>query len=356
MHTLDDYDFALAPERIALVPARPRESAKLLRVDHDHIEDATIADLPRFLRAGDLLVVNDSRVIRARLDGMRPAREGLRGAPQEARIQCNLIRRIDSDIFDALVKPAKRLRDGDTINFDGGLKAKVLARGQAGEVRLGFSLSGAALDQHLDQFGQVPLPPYIAAKRQATSDDATDYQTIYAAHAGSVAAPTAGLHFSQAMLDDLAAKGVGRAAVTLHVGAGTFLPVKTDQIDAHRMHSEWGEISTATADLISETKAKGGRVVAVGTTALRLLESAIDVSGRVHPFSGDTDIFIRPGYHVRSADLLLTNFHLPKSTLLMLVAAFAGYDRMRAAYAHALAGDYRFFSYGDASLWTRDKT
>ena len=351
-YRLDDFDFDLAPDRIALNPVRPRESARLLTVLGDELADHRISDLCDLLKPGDLIIVNDSRVIPARIDGLRPARDGVGPG---AKIQANLIKRVDQAVYDALVRPAKRLAIGDQVIFDGGLSARVLARGEDGQIRFAFDLTGAELDQHLDQFGSMPLPPYIAAKRAAGPSDRLDYQTVYADRAGSVAAPTAGLHLSQEMLARLALRGIGRAHVTLHVGAGTFLPVKSDTIEAHHMHSEWGEVSAGTARQIAKTKAQGGRVVAIGTTALRLLESSLDSSGAVQAFSGETDIFIRPGYQVRSTDLLLTNFHLPRSTLLMLVAAFAGYDRMRSAYAHALAGDYRFFSYGDASLWSRDK-
>ena len=354
---LDDFEFELAPERIALEPASPRDSAKMLCVLDGAFSDRYIMDLADILRSGDLLVVNNSRVIRAQLQGVRPPRPQRGnhniGEASGVCIHVNLIKRIDAATFDALVKPAKRLAVDDIVQFGKTLSACVIQRQPDGIIRFTFNVSGTTLDQALEMNGEMPLPPYIAARRPVRDKDTVDYQTVYAKAHGSVAAPTAGLHFSESLLTRLDARGVEQCEVTLHVGAGTFLPVKTNDIDAHKMHAEWGEVSAETASKIAQTKARGGRIVAVGTTALRLMESAVDRNGQVQPFSGETDIFIKPGYLVQSADLLLTNFHLPKSTLLMLVAAFAGYDRMRAAYARALASDYRFFSYGDGSLWTR---
>jgi len=352
---LDDFDFDLPPQRIALTPALPRDSSALMCVLNGAISDRKISDLPSLLRPGDLLVVNDSRVIRAKLIGLRPARPQRGSEPlgPGVAIHANLIRRVDPGTFDALVKPAKRLAQNDQVIFAGNLMAQIVAHLGDGVVRLAFDRIGADLDAHLDQFGDMPLPPYIAGHRPLRPEDSVDYQTVYARQSGSVAAPTAGLHFSPDLLAQLDRAGIDLCAVTLHVGAGTFLPVKAANIADHKMHAEWGEVSAECADKIAMTKAKGGRVIAIGTTALRLMESAMDPTGRVQPFMGETDIFIRPGYQIKTADLLLTNFHLPRSTLLMLVAAFAGYDTMRRGYAHALAGPYRFFSYGDASLWSR---
>jgi S-adenosylmethionine:tRNA ribosyltransferase-isomerase len=313
----------------------------------DEFADLRMADLPSQLRAGDLLVVNDSRVVSARLSGVRTRGEA------QARIEATLHKRLGPDRWAAFARPAKRLAAGDAIAF-GGLSAQVAQTGEAGEVILAFDQAGAALDAAVERAGQMPLPPYIAGKRAPDEADRADYQTLFARDPGSVAAPTAGLHFTPELTAALEVRGVGLERVTLHVGAGTFLPVKADRIEDHRMHAETGEVSDAVAERIARTRAEGGRIVCVGTTSLRLLESAADEEGRVRAFRGDTDIFIRPGGRpVRTADGLLTNFHLPRSTLLMLVAAFAGLDTMRAGYRHALAGDYRFYSYGDASLWWR---
>ncbi len=331
-----DFDFELPPDRIALRPVRPRDAARLLVVRPEGREHHHVRDLPHVLQEGDLLVTNDTRVIPARLFGRRG----------EARIEATLHRQVDRRTWRAFARPAKRCRVGDRIDF-GGLEADVLAR-EGGEVTLRFATDdlAAALEAH----GAMPLPPYIAARRPVDDADHADYQTIFAAREGAVAAPTAGLHFTPELLDALAARGIGRATLTLHVGAGTFLPVTADRIEEHRMHAEWGEIGVETADALNAARAAGGRIVAVGTTAARLLETAADESGRIHPFRGETDIFITPGYRFRAVDLLLTNFHLPRSTLFMLVAAFSGLARMKAAYAEAIEAGYRFYSYGDACL------
>ena len=311
-------------------------------------EDRTVRDLTDLLGPGDLLVVNDTRVIPARLSGVRT-----RGDAVSA-VEATLHRRLSPDRWTAFMRPGKRLAPGDRVRFGAALHAAVAAKLEGGEVELAFDLAGAALDAVVATEGVMPLPPYIAAKRAQDDRDRADYQTVYARADGSVAAPTAGLHFTPDLLAALERRGVGRVSVTLHVGAGTFLPVKTDAVADHRMHAEWGEVSAEVADTLNAARARGGRVVCVGTTSLRLLESACDDAGRIRPFCGETAIFIRPGAPVRSADVLMSNFHLPRSTLLMLVAAFAGVAGMRAAYAHALAGGYRFYSYGDAGLWFRN--
>ncbi len=352
--SLADFDFDLPDDRIALRPASPRTAARLLVVPDDApFQDLCVADLPSLLRAGDMLVFNDTRVIPARLFGVRE-RDGA-----SVRVEALLHRRLGPAAWSAFMRPGKRLRVGDRVRFEaleGGadpLDAAVEGKDEGGEVQLAFDLAGPALDDAVRAVGQMPLPPYIAAKRAEDVQDQTDYQTVYAREDGSVAAPTAGLHFTPELLAELGARGVGHAFVTLHVGAGTFLPVKTDVIAEHRMHAEYGEVSAETAAALNAARAAGGRIVCVGTTSLRLLESAATPTGEIAPFAGETYIFIRPGYRFRAADALLTNFHLPKSTLLMLVAALAGLDRTRAAYAHAVAHGYRFYSYGDASLWTR---
>ncbi len=335
-----DFDFDLPSELIAQQPAEPRDAARLLHVG-DRLADRNIADLPALLRPGDLMVVNDTRVIPARLYGQR----------REARVEALLHKRLDDKRWLAFARPGRRLREGDRITFPGGLEAVLEERRAGGEVALAFSAEGAALDAALEAHGSMPLPPYIKRSRGGDPDDRDAYQTVFAREPGSVAAPTAGLHFSPRLLAALEARGIERAAVTLHVGAGTFLPVRTEDPARHRMHSEWGRITEETAARIRERK---GRLVAAGTTALRLLETAADPSGEVAPWEGETDIFLRPGgRQVRTADLLLTNFHLPRSTLFMLVAAFAGLERMHDAYAHAVRQRYRFFSYGDACLLER---
>jgi S-adenosylmethionine:tRNA ribosyltransferase-isomerase len=339
---LSEFDFVLPPERIAQHPAEPRDAARLLDVLSDALVDRALLDLPGLLRAGDLLVSNDTRVIKAQLTGTRGA----------ARIDVTLHKRRDESRWDAFARPAKKLRAGDALVFAEEFGAEVEAKGEGGEVTLRFDRAGGALAAALERYGRMPLPPYI---RRAAADpaDERDYQTIFADRAGAVAAPTAGLHFTPRLLAALDAAGVRRAQVTLHVGAGTFLPVKTEDIDAHRMHAEWAELPAATAAAIAETRARGGRVIAVGTTSLRTLEGVAALHGAPVAWSGDLDLFIRPGFAFRVVDLLLTNFHLPRSTLFMLVAAFSGLERMRCAYAHAIASGYRFFSYGDACLLHR---
>ena len=345
---LSDFDFDLPDDRIALRPAAPRDAARLLTVSPGGPpRDARVRDLPDLLRPGDLMVFNDTRVIPARLAGVRE-----RGAHVVA-VEATLHQRIAPDRWSAFMRPGKRLAVGDRVRF-GHLAATLLAKREGGEVELGFDLAGAALDAAVAATGAMPLPPYIASKRGEDAQDRADYQTVYAREDGSVAAPTAGLHFTPELLDRLEARGVGRAFVTLHVGAGTFLPVKTDEVADHRMHAERGEVSPETAQALNAARARGGRIVCVGTTSLRLLESATDGDGRVRPFAGETDIFITPGYRFRACDVLMSNFHLPKSTLVMLVAAFAGHEAQRAAYAHAVARGYRFYSYGDAGLWFRE--
>ena len=334
-----DFDFHLPPERIADRPASPRDSARLLQVGRE-LRDWQVRDLPRLLAPGDLLVANDTKVIPARLVGRRGA----------ARIEATLHKREAADRWRAFVRPAKRLKPGDRIEFAEGFAAEVLAKGEAGEVTLGFTLGGPTLMAALERHGAVPLPPYIPRPAGPTEADKQDYQTLFARVEGAVAAPTAGLHFTPALLDALEARGIAVRQVTLHVGAGTFLPVKSETVEEHRMHAEYGEIGAETAAAVNATKAAGGRVVAVGTTSLRLLESAAAEDGTLAPFAGDTALFITPGYRFKLIDRLLTNFHLPRSTLFMLVAAFAGLERMKQAYAHAIAAGYRFYSYGDACL------
>jgi S-adenosylmethionine:tRNA ribosyltransferase-isomerase len=354
---LADFDFDLPDDRIALRPANPRDAARLLRVTPGQpLADLKVSDLPGQLRAGDLLVLNDTRVIPARLKGVR-SREASRIA-----VEATLHRRLSPSRWTAFMRPGKKLAPGDRIAFGetsdracllGALDATVVEKGEGGEVTLAFDLMGPDLDAAIAERGAMPLPPYIAAKRPEDERDRADYQTVYADAEGSVAAPTAGLHFTPELLARLRAMGVEMAFVTLHVGAGTFLPVKTDDLSQHRMHAEYGEVSAATAEAINAARARGGRVVCVGTTSLRLVESAAGEDGIVRPFAAETSIFITPGYRFRAADGLMTNFHLPKSTLFMLVSAFAGLEVMRAAYAHAIADGYRFYSYGDASLLWR---
>ena len=352
----DLFDFHLPPENIALRPASPRDSARLLVVQADGtLADQIVSDLPDWLRPGDQLVVNDTKVIPAQLSGRRV------GRATEPRIDATLIKRLDGSRWQALVKPAKKLAEGDTVRFGnegrvcllGNLDATVERKGEEGEVTLSFAFHGPVLDQAIADVGQVPLPPYIASKREVDDRDMADYQTMFAQAEGAVAAPTAGLHFTPALEEALRVRGVSVHRVTLHVGAGTFLPVKVDDTEGHKMHSEWGSLSAATAMALNEARANGGRIVAVGTTSLRLLESAAAEDGTIEPFADETSIFITPGYRFRAVDILLTNFHLPRSTLFMLVAAFAGLERMRAAYAHAIEQRYRFYSYGDACLLHR---
>ena len=337
-----DFDFELPPERIALRPATPRESAKLLLVG-EGLADLTVADLPGQLRAGDVLVFNNTKVIPAALSGHRIGRLGT-----TPKIEALLHMRLDGARWKAFVKPAKKLLAGDQIQF-GELKALVEEKGEEGEVTLAFALTGAALDEALATTGRMPLPPYIESKRAQDEQDKSDYQTIFAKHSGAVAAPTAALHFTPKLMERLQALDVTHEFVTLHVGAGTFLPVKVDNTKDHKMHAEWGEVSTEVASRLKSIRANGGRIIAVGTTSLRLLEAS-----KLEAFSGTTEIFITPGYTFHGIDGLITNFHLPRSTLFMLVSAFAGQERMKAAYAHAIAENYRFYSYGDASLlWPR---
>ncbi len=349
------FDFDLPPECIALRPASPRDAARLMVVrpgETPQTQDRIVRDLPELLRAGDALVVNDTKVIPARLSGRRI------GRGEEPKIEATLHKRLDGSRWLAFVKPAKRLQEGDTVRFGdegkvcflGQLDATVEHKGDAGEVTLAFAFHGAVLDQSIAERGDIPLPPYIAGKRKADARDAADYQTMFADEEGSVAAPTASLHFTPDLVTRLQAAGIALHTVTLHVGAGTFLPVKAEDTAAHKMHAEWGEIDEGTAAALNDVRARGGRLVPVGTTALRLLESAADETGRVHAFCGDTAIFITPGYRFRATDLLMTNFHLPRSTLFMLVSAFSGLETMQRAYAHAIAEGYRFYSYGDACL------
>jgi S-adenosylmethionine:tRNA ribosyltransferase-isomerase len=344
----DLFDFDLPDDRIALVPASPRDASRMLVVrPGGPLIDAHARDLPAWLQPGDALVVNDTRVIPAALEGVR-TRNGL-----PAKVAFNLTKRVDASRWNAFARPAKRLAAGDRVEFIAGLWATVSRRLDAGEVELTFNQSGPALDTCIRLAGQMPLPPYIALKRPPDASDATAYQTIYAAHDGAVAAPTAGLHFTPGLMAALDARGVSRHTVTLHVGAGTFLPVKADDTTAHKMHSEWGTVSAETAAALNAVRARKKRVVAVGTTSLRVLESAATPAGLIQPWTGDTAIFITPGYQFRAVDVLMTNFHLPRSTLFMLVSAFAGLDQMHSAYAHAIARGYRFYSFGDASLLFR---
>ena len=353
---LADFDFDLPEELIALRPAKPRDASRLLVSRPDGgIEDRRVSDLAELLNPGDVLVFNDSRVIAARLSGER------RRDDTNIRVEATLLKRLSPSHWTAFMKPGKRLRPGDRIHFGGGegvcllggLDATLEAKGEDGEVTLAFDLSGSVLDEAIAATGMMPLPPYIAARRAEDAQDLTDYQTVYAREDGSVAAPTAGLHFTPELMARLADRGVQHRYVTLHVGAGTFLPVKVDDVADHRMHAEAGEVSAETADALNAARAAGGRVVCVGTTSLRLLESATGEDGVIRPFSGETSIFITPGRPIRAADVLMTNFHLPRSTLLMLVAALAGLERTRGVYAHAIAEGYRFYSYGDSSLWFR---
>jgi S-adenosylmethionine:tRNA ribosyltransferase-isomerase len=341
---LSDFDFALPPGAIAQSPVKPRDAAKLLHVRPDGLGEHIVRDLPQLLEPGDILVANDTRVIPAQLSAKRG----------EARIGITLDRPLADGTWQALARNAKRLHAGDRLDFEGAdLTAAVVERRADGSVALRFDREGDAFSQALEQAGALALPPYIERPQGPTAADAADYQTVFAEPEGAVAAPTAGLHFTPELLAALDARGVKRVTVTLHVGVGTFLPVRVDDVTQHKMHAERGIVTAETADLINRTRAAGGRVVSVGTTSLRLLESAAAEDGTLHPFVGDTDIFIIPGYRFRIVDRLMTNFHLPRSTLFMLVSAFSGLDRMRRAYDHAITHDYRFFSYGDASLLER---
>ncbi len=353
--TLADFDFDLPEDRIALRPAAPRDSARMLVVRPEGMQDRVVGDLLQILHPGDALVFNDTKVIPARLDGLRRRGEAV------AKVEITLHKREGAARWRAFARPAKKLQPGDRLSFGhsanmcqlGALEASVIEKFDEGDVLLDFDLTGPSLDSALFQIGTLPLPPYIASKRNQDERDLADYQTVYAQHDGAVAAPTAGLHFTPELLERLREAGISTHFVTLHVGAGTFLPVKTENIAEHRMHAEWGTITPETALALNMVRASGGRIVAVGTTSLRLLESAATKDRLIWPFSGDTSIFLTPGYQFRAVDILMTNFHLPKSTLFMLVSAFSGLEKMRAAYAHAIAAGYRFYSYGDASLLFR---
>ncbi|HEV2558524.1 MAG TPA: tRNA preQ1(34) S-adenosylmethionine ribosyltransferase-isomerase QueA [Microvirga sp.] len=355
---VDLFDFELPDSSIALRPAEPRDAARLLVVRPGHsLVDETVRALPDLLDEGDVLVLNDTKVIPSRLYGLRP-REG-----SAARVEIMLHKREGADLWRAFARPAKKLAVGDHIRFGESaesfacelahLDAEVEAKGEGGDVLLRFSLTGPVLDESIARLGELPLPPYIAGKRATDARDERDYQTVYAREEGAVAAPTAGLHFTDDLFRRLDERGVARRFVTLHVGAGTFLPVKAEDTTEHRMHAEWGTVSEATAAALNEARRQGRRIVAVGTTSMRLIESAAQDDGTILPFSGDTSIFITPGYRFKAVDVLLTNFHLPRSTLFMLVSAFSGLDTMRSAYAHAIGAGYRFYSYGDASLLFR---
>lgn len=366
MLTLADFDYHLPEDRIALHPVHPRDGARLMVVrpgSPHEIADHVFRDLPDLLSPGDCLVFNDTRVIPARLQGIRTREEN------RVRIEALLVKRRDDCTWDAFAKPGKRLKPGDRVTFGeagsvclmGSLSAEIVAKGEEGLVTFRFDRAGAPLDEAIAAIGAMPLPPYILEARrrageaegpaaEADPQDRADYQTVFARRDGSVAAPTASLHFTPELIARLAARGIDHAFVTLHVGAGTFLPVKAETIEAHRMHAEWGEVSEAVASRLNAVRAAGGRIVPVGTTACRLIESAAGEDGVIRPFLGETAIFIRPGYRFQASDALITNFHLPKSTLLMLVSAFAGLETMRRAYAHAIETGYRFFSYGDGSL------
>lgn len=336
---VDLFDFDLPPERIALRPASPRDSSRLLVLDGEATLDLAVTDLPGQLRAGDLLVFNDTRVIPAQLQGTRG----------DARIGATLHKREGPRRWRAFIRNARRLREGDSIDFGAGVSAIASDRAEDGSLALTFA-GDEPVEVLLERAGRMPLPPYIAARRAADARDAEDYQTMFAAEKGAVAAPTAALHFTSELMARFAEAGIGHATLTLHVGAGTFLPVKAEDTDAHRMHAEWGRIDAATADRLNQVRRDGGRVIAVGTTSLRLIESATGEDKVIRPFEGDTAIFITPGYRFRGIDGLVTNFHLPRSTLFMLVSALMGRDRMQAAYAHAIEKGYRFYSYGDSSL------
>ncbi len=349
---VDLFDFDLPERLIALRPLSRREEARLLVIDGAARADRRIGDLPSLLRPGDALVLNTTKVIPAALTARRPRRE-TGGAGEDVTVELTLLKRLEAARWTALARPARRLRPGDALVLDDALQAEVIDKREGGQVTLAFSTGGAALDAAVSRLGAMPLPPYIARRRPPDERDRRDYQTVYARTAGAVAAPTAGLHLTADLLARLAARGVERIDVTLHVGAGTFLPVKAEDTADHVMHSEWGEVTAAAAARLNAIRGAGGRIVAVGTTSLRLLETAVNEAGRFHSFRGETDIFITPGHEIRSADLLMTNFHLPRSTLFMLVCAFGGTEALKAAYAHAISREYRFYSYGDACLIRR---
>ncbi len=336
---VDQFDFELPADRIAIRPASPRDSARLLVVQGAEVTDHLVSDLPARLRRGDLLVFNDTRVLPAQLEGRRG----------DARIGATLHKREGPRDWRAFIRNARRLRVGDRVDFGAGVTAQALERGKDGSALIRFE-GEEPVEALIERAGRIPLPPYIASRREADDRDRDDYQTMFAREQGAVAAPTAALHFTPRLMDDLAAAGIGHVTLTLHVGAGTFLPVKADDTNDHVMHSEWGQIGPETAERIDAVRAGGGRIIAVGTTSLRLLESAIGADGRMRAWEGDTDIFITPGHSFRAVDGLVTNFHLPRSTLFMLVSALMGLDVMRHAYAHAIRENYRFYSYGDASL------
>lgn len=344
---LSDFDFDLPEELIATRPVHPRPAARLLHAEGGAIADRHVRDLPEILRPGDLLVINDTRVIPAHLAGER--RRVTADGSGRARIEITLMAPAPDGAWRVMARPLRKLAAGDRLEFAGGLEAQVLER-RADDALVRFDRAGADFDAALARAGQMPLPPYIARRRAPDARDMADYQPVWARHAGSVAAPTASLHFDAALIAALKSAGVGFAEVTLHVGAGTFLPVKSEDIARHRMHAEWGAVGAGAAGQINATRRAGGRVIAVGTTALRLIESAASEDGQMRPWQGETDIFIRPGYRFGVIDGLITNFHLPRSTLLMLVSALMGVDEVRRIYAHAVAARYRFFSYGDASL------
>jgi S-adenosylmethionine:tRNA ribosyltransferase-isomerase len=352
----DLFDFDLPPDRIALRPASPRESARLMVVrpgGGPELDDRTVGDLPELLQPGDCLVVNDSKVIAARLKGRRIGR-----GDAEPSIEATLIKRVDGSTWKAFILGAKKVQVGDTLRFGnegkvcflGQLDARVSHKDEGGEITLSFSFHGAVLDQAIAERGDMPLPPYIASKRATDAQDKTDYQTVFAHEEGSVAAPTAGLHFTPDLIVRLMRRGIHVRKVTLHVGPGTFLPVKAEDTSGHKMHSEFAVLPAEVADTLNGIRAEGGRIVAVGSTAMRTLESAAANNGMLNPFAGETDIFITPGYRFKAVDVMLTNFHLPRSTLFMLVSAFSGLETMQRAYAHAIADGYRFYSYGDACL------
>jgi S-adenosylmethionine:tRNA ribosyltransferase-isomerase len=333
------FDFDLPADRIALRPARPRDSARLLLVDGSAISDHRVLELPGLLRPGDVLVFNDTKVIPAQLEGRRG----------DASVGATLHKREGPREWQAFLRNARRVREGETIDFGEGVSASLVSKSQDGSALLRFD-GEEPVEVLLERAGRMPLPPYIASKRPTDEQDRADYQTMFAREEGAVAAPTAALHFTPHLLDVLDERGIGRETLTLHVGAGTFLPVKADDTSGHRMHAEWGRIDASTADRLNAVRATGGRLIAVGTTSLRLLESAAGDDGMIRPFEGDTAIFITPGYRFRAIDGLITNFHLPRSTLFMLVSALMGLDVMKSAYEHAIDAGYRFYSYGDASL------
>jgi S-adenosylmethionine:tRNA ribosyltransferase-isomerase len=340
---VDLFDFDLPPDRIALRPARPRDSARLLVVRGSEIADQSVLDLPQLLEPGDALVFNDTKVIPAQLEGRRG----------DASIGATLHKREGPREWQAFLRNARRARIGDTIQFGAGVSASVIEKSADGSALLHFH-GEEPVEVLLERAGRMPLPPYIASRRPTDEQDRADYQTMFAREEGAVAAPTAALHFTERLLEALDARGIGRETLTLHVGAGTFLPVKAEDTAGHKMHAEWGRIDEATAERLNTVRASGRRVIAIGTTSLRLLESAADDRGIIAPFEGDTSIFITPGYRFKAIDGLITNFHLPRSTLFMLVSALMGLDVMKRAYAHAIAQGYRFYSYGDGSLLLPD--